>query len=144
MNKSNIDIEIQWVTVKKQNNTKMHIANVYRPPQGNIKNFLEYLRECLNAIDNNCKKDIFVLGDFNINVKKKSEKNAKDLIQLMNTFGMKQHIEGITRYGKKESCIDLIFSNSEYISNAGILDLNFSDHQAVFITKKKKKKKKKY
>ena len=39
LNKSSVDIEIQWVTIKKQNNRKMHIANVYRPPQGNIKCF---------------------------------------------------------------------------------------------------------
>ena len=117
----------------------MYIANVYRPPQGNVKKFIEYLRESLDLIDDKSKKDVFILGDFNIDFKKKSDQNTKDLIQTMNTFGMKQHIVGITRYGKKNSCIDLIFSNSEYINNSGILDLNFSDHQAVYITKKKLK-----
>ena len=54
----------------------------------------------------------------------------------MNIFGMKQFVNGITRHSKSKSCIDLIFSNSEYISDSGILDLNLSDYQAVFITKK--------
>ena len=139
LNKSTIDIEIQWVTIKKLNNRKMYIANVYRPPQGNIKNFLDYIQYCLNTFDERSKKDIFISGDFNIDVKKKSETNAKDLIQTLNTFGLKQYINGITRYGRNNSCIDLIFTNSEFISNAGILDLNFSDHQAVFISRKKLK-----
>ena len=137
LNMSSIDIEIQWLTIKKQNNRKMHIANVYRPPQGNVKTFVSYLRKCLDSFDEKTKKDIFILGDFNIDVKKKSDPVTKDLIQTLNSFGMKQFINGITRYGKNNSCIDLIFTNAEYISDSGILDLNFSDHQAVFITKKK-------
>ena len=137
LNMSSVDIEIQWVTVKKENNRKMHIANVYRPPQGNIKKFLDYIRHCLNSFDDRSKQDIFVIGDINIDVKKKSDSNTKDLIQLMNSFGLKQYIDGITRYGRNSSCIDLIFSNSEYICNSGILDLNFSDHQAVFVSRKR-------
>ena len=137
LNKSSIDIEIQWVTIKKQNNRKIYIANIYRPPQGNIKTFIDYLRLCLNTIDDKSMKDIFVMGDFNIDVKKKSDANVKNLIQTMNSFGLKNFVDGITRYGRTNSCIDLIFSNSEYISNSGQLNLNFSDHQAVFITKKK-------
>ena len=109
LNRSNIDIEIQWVTIKKLNNRKMVIANVYRPPQGSIKNFLEYLQLCFSSFDDRSKKDIFICGDFNIDIKKKSETNSKDLIQLMNTFGLKQYINGVTRYGRKNSCIDLIF-----------------------------------
>ena len=137
LNSSSIDIEVQWVSIKKQNNRKMYVANVYRPPQGNIKNFLQNIQNCLDSFDERSKKDIFIVGDFNIDIKKKSESNSKNLIQTMNTFGLKQYINGITRYGKSNSCIDLIFTNSEYICNSGILDLNFSDHQAVFITKKK-------
>ena len=139
LNLSSEDIEIQWISIRKQNNRILYIANLYRPPQGNIKKFNDYLRNCLNGLSNISKKDIFIMGDFNIDVKKKSNQNAKDLIQLLNSYGMKQHIEGITRYGKTNSCIDLIFTNSEYIKDAGILDLNFSDHQAVFITRKKEK-----
>ena len=139
LNKSSVDIEIQWISIRKQNNRILYVANLYRPPQGSIKEFNDYLRNCLNSLSNVSKKDIFIMGDFNIDVKKKSNQHTKDLIQMLNSYGMKQHIEGTTRYGRTNSCIDLIFTNSEYVMDAGILDLNFSDHQAVFITRKKAK-----
>ena len=117
------------------------LANVYRPPSGNIDKFFEHLNNSHYTIDS-VNKDIFMLGDFNINVNKKSDKTSKELIRIMNGFGLKQFINGTTRYGNVESCIDLIFSNSDCINNSGILDLNFSDHQGVFVTRKKQKQEK--
>ena len=38
--------------------------------------------------------------------------------------------------------IDLIFTNSDCISDAGIMDLNFSDHQGILVTRKKQKQEK--
>ena len=38
--------------------------------------------------------------------------------------------------------IDLIFTNSDCISDAGIMDLNFSDHQGILVTRKKQKREK--
>ena len=119
----------------------MIIANVYRPPNGNIESFYEYLTSSLNSL-NSVNKDIFILGNFNIDVNKKSEKNSKDLIRTMNGFGLKQLINGITRYGVSNSCIDLIFTNSDSIDDTGILDLNYSDHQGIFVIRKKKKQEK--
>ena len=142
LNNSSVDIEIQWITIKNNNNRPMYVANIYRPPQGNMKTFIDYLRTCLNTFDDKYRKDIFLIGDFNIDVKKKFDPVTKELIQTMNSYGLKQFIEGVTRYGKNNSCIDLIFSNTEYISNSGILNLNYSDHQAVFVTKKKSKSEK--
>ena len=139
LNKSSVDIEIQWVTIKSQFQKDIIIANVYRPPQGNFKNFLKYINDSIDSIENVYRKDLFIVGDFNIDVSKKTENKAKELLQNMNSYGLKQHISGVTRYGKTNSCIDLIFSNSEYINKTGILDLNFSDHQAVFISRKKQK-----
>ena len=139
LNKSTIDIEIQWVTIKGQFQKEIIIANVYRPPQGNFKKFLKYMDECIDSIENLYKKDLFILGDFNIDVSKKNESKTKDLLQNFNSYGLKQYINGTTRYGRNNSCIDLIFSNSEYVSAAGILDLNFSDHQVVYMTRKKLK-----
>ena len=125
-----------YKNVLKCNGWSYFMQNIY---QTNLNNFVEYIQNCLDSFDEKSKKDIFILGDFNIDIKKKSDSHVKDLIQTMNSYGLKQYINGITRYGKSNSCIDLIFSNCEYISNSGILNLNFSDHQAVFITKKKAK-----
>ena len=73
-----------------------------------------------------------MMGDFNININKASNKDRKNLINSFNSFGLKQLIKETTRYGSRNSCTDLIFTNSDYISDSGTLDLNFSDHQAVY------------
>ena len=140
MNKSSKNIELQWVLLKNKCKDIV-IANVYRPPSGNIEYFCEHLNNSLNSIDT-VKKEVFILGDFNIDMMKKSDKGSKDLIRIMNGFGLKQLINGTTRYGSSDSCIDLIFTNSDTIEDSGILDLNFSDHQGVFAVRKKKKQEK--
>ena len=139
LNKSSINIEIQWIVFKSQKHRDIIVANVYRPPQGNIKLFQKYINECMDTLKNLDRKDLFIVGDINIDINKKAHQKTKDLLQNMNSYGLKQYIHGITRFGKTNSCIDLVFSNSECINNAGILDLNFSDHQAVYITRKKQK-----
>ena len=64
--------------------------------------------------------------------------HSKDILSLMTSFGMKQKNWETTRYSSQiNTCIDLIFTNCDYISNSGTLDLNISDHQAIFVTKKK-------
>ena len=78
------------------------IANVYRPPSGNIDKFYEYIYDSLDTI-NSVNKDVFILGDFNINVNKKTDKNSKELIKILNGFGLKQLINGTTRYGNSDS-----------------------------------------
>ena len=39
------------------------------------------------------------------------------------------------------STIDLILTNSEHISVSGVLNMNVSDHETIFLTRKKKKEK---
>ena len=137
LNMSSIDIEIQWITLKLPKVREILIGNVYRPPQGNLKSFYKYLNLCLDNLCGKDNRDIFILGDFNINISKTTNKDSKDLINLFNSFGLKQLIKDTTRFGNNNSCIDLIFTNSDYISDSGTMDLNFSDHQAVYVTRKK-------
>ena len=142
LNSSSKDIEIQWMNIKFPKMRNIIIANIYRPPQGNVKNCCKYIRSCLDNFDDIDKSDIFFMGDFNINVYKKTSPESKDLLNLMSTYGFKQYINETTRFGTKNTCIDLIFTNCDYINNTGTLDWNYSDHQAIFVTKKKPKTKK--
>ena len=136
-NFSSKDIEIHWMVLEFPKMRDMIIANVYRPPQGNVKNCCKYIRNCIEDLKDISKKDIFFMGDFNIDFSNKASNDSKDLINLMSTHGFKQFIKETTRFGTKNTCIDLIFSNSDYINDAGTLDLNYSDHQAIYVTKKK-------
>ena len=43
-----------------------------------------------------------------------------------------------TRYSLlRDTCLDLIFTNSDYIANSRVCNLNLSDHELVFFTRKK-------
>ena len=86
------------------------------------------------------KKDIFIMGDSNVNIHKKGSNESKELLNMMSSYGLKQYINEPTRLSNN-SCIDLLFTNCDYISRSGTLNLNYSDHQAIFITKKKQKQK---
>ena len=143
LNYSSKDIEIQWMEIKFPKMRNIIIANIYRPPQGNVKNCCKYIRNCLNNMNDIDKNDVFFMGDFNINIYKKTSTESKELLNIMSTYGFKQFINETTRFGTKNTCIDLIFTNCDYINNMGTLDWNYSDHQAVFVTKKKQKYKNK-
>ena len=77
---------------------------------------------------------MYVVGDMDIYIKKEEDSSLL-LIETLQGIGLKRWIEGTTRYSKNDSCIDLIFLNSSNIMNAGILDVDISDHQMVSLTK---------
>ena len=131
LNLSSKNIEMQWISLNQCNMRELVIVNLYRPPQGNIKEFCTSLHDCLATFDSATKREFFIMGDFNINA------FEKELNNIMNSYGFKQFIEKTTRYSYNNKCIDLIYSNSDFVSNSGTLDWNYSDHQAIFISRKK-------
>ena len=83
-------------------------------------------------------KDLFILGDFNINYKSRTTPDAKKLAAWQGKLGLVQYIKGNTRTSKNSaSLINLIFSNADHCNTAGVINLNISDHQPVFVIKKK-------
>ena len=51
--------------------------------------------------------------------------------------GLRQLVNDTTRYSTVNTTIDLIFINSDCIANSGVLNVNVSDHQARYVTRKK-------
>ena len=142
MNTNNKNIESQWVSIKQPNSRTILIGNVYRPPQGNIETFIQVLEDILTSIDLS-KIELFILGDFNIDILEKKNPNTKKLLELIKTFGLRQLIKTPTRYSKdKNSLIDVIITNSDFISSSGVCDVNLSDHQMIIATRKKARAKK--
>ena len=45
-------------------------------------------------------------------------------------------MSNVTRFSTLNSCIDLIFTDSLSIAEHGTLDVNLSDHQMIFLTRK--------
>ena len=125
----------------------------YRPPNNN--DFLKEISKDFSKLlpETN---DIFILGDFNINVlcnnKSILETNknvlvsnsttlsamSKQYIDFCSTFFLKQIIKSPTRVTKSSSTlIDHILTNTnDKISKSGIIDIGLSDHQLIYCTKK--------
>ena len=137
-NMSTIDIELFWISLILPNCKKIIIGNVYRPPQGNTKSFCDSIDSKLTAIRNsqNGNNEIFILGDFNINYRTPSNPDTKLLKWFEQRSSLKQIINDITRFSNLNSCIDLIFTDSLYLFEHGTLDVNLSDHEMIFVTRK--------
>ena len=131
------DIEIQWVETINKNNKNMLIANCYRPPDGNVASFLEYLENSLGLLDLT-KYDLLLMGDFNIDYLDKNSENTRKLKSCIKQFGIDQLINKPTRYSTlRDSCLDLICTNTDHIANSCVCNVNISDHEMVLVTKKK-------
>ena len=136
LNISNNYLEIQWIEIENKHCRNFIIANVYRPPDGNVKEFIDHLEASLNLLDLT-KNDIFIMGDFHLDYFDNKIHGVKELKITLQQFGFAQHIKDPTRYCvNKNSCLDLICSNSDNVSNAKVCNVNISDHELVIITRK--------
>ena len=126
------------------------IGIIYRPPTQS--NFLDTLtRELVNF--NIDQKEIYLLGDFNVNLlygtkyilkeKCNSSSAVGPLInkykEFCQKFSFTQLIRNPTRITSNSSTLlDHILSNSKCNnSNHGVIEIGLSDHQLIFCTRKK-------
>ena len=137
ISKSSKDIEALWSIIYRPHCKNLVICNIYRPPTGDLGKAIEYLEECFQFIDVE-KVEICIMGDVNVNYKKKTSKEYKKLKFFEKSNGLSQVINNTTRNSdRSNSLLDLILTNSIYVKEAGTLDHFISDHQPVFIVKKK-------
>ena len=137
LNQSNQDIEIQCIRIEKPNNKKMVIINTYRPPNGHKPTFIEHLKQTLKAIPDIYKLEIVLTGDVNINLLGRND-NVTSLKKVFKDFSLYNLIKEPTRVkGPSKTLLDIICTNSKYISMSGVLNLNISDHYAIYMVKKK-------
>ena len=113
------------------------MVNLYRPPNGNVNEFLTTFQLQLLKLQDFLNAEIFISGDFNIDLNNMKDQNGKSLLNICKSYGLLQVIKKAKRYGKtRNSIIDLIFTNSKYIANSGVLNVNLSDHEMIYISKK--------
>ena len=84
----------------------------------------------------NPNSEIYVMGDFNIDMLDKKSQNMRDLIRVMKMIGALPLVDKFTRNSENPTCIDQIFTDSNVISSSGITDLNISDHLFFFVQEK--------
>jgi hypothetical protein len=112
---------------------------IYRPPDGS-----KYLSKCFDDDINDClikatleSKEIILLGDFNINYKKRND--HRELKMIFQSHGLLQLVKTDTRVTKgTSSLIDLIFTNtSSLIITCDVIPSDISDHHMVACIRKK-------
>ena len=136
-NRNNNDIEIQWIEIINEKCKNFVIANGYRPPDGKTSEFFDYLEIVLENT-NLQKCDLFLMGDFNIDYLDKKSQDTKKLKTILKQFGIDQLINKPTRYSLlRDSCLDLLCTNSDYIAKSLVCNINLSDHEMVLLTRKK-------
>ena len=133
------DLEIISLNVKKPGLKYMKIACIYRPPRGDPKKCIDKLTEILSRREN-FKKEIWLIGDFNIDYLKRNDINLKRFQTMFKTFGLSQLITDVTRPSiSTGTCIDWIVTNCRFVQNACVLNVFLSDHFAVECIRKKQR-----
>ena len=137
LNRNSECIEIQWHELVYEKYKNLVIANVYRPPSGKLPEFVDALFKLIGEA-NLVRKNLVVMGDYNLNYLDHREISTKKFKELAGTSGLTQIIRKPTRTdGKTSTCIDLILTNVTNLAQYGVIDVNLSDHSAVYLRIKK-------
>ena len=125
LNKSLKYLEMQWISVRVQGMRHIAVINIYRPPQGDYEVACKMINEAIVEADLKDNAEIFLMGDFNINFKDKTLLATKELDFITGSNGLFSLVSGTTRRSFREgvernTCIDLIFSNSTAVARTGI------------------------
>ena len=115
--------------------TDVVILTIYRPPNINPKVSIEKLTDLLQQL-HSLKKDVFVLGDFNINMQEAmftGDRTVNDFHNMFLFYYFYPLINKPTRiYGNRSSTIDNIYTNNSNVPVSGLFKPNFSDHYSIF------------
>jgi hypothetical protein len=115
---------------------KLYLAILYRPP-GSCKMFLEEFNDILchfNHID-----QILIVGDFNIHVDQRNDRNYIHFARLLDQYGWIQHVHGITH--DAGHTLDLILTKKPSTltiqSDSIKIEPGVSDHSLIIFTTNK-------
>lgn len=135
---SDPDLEACAAMFTKQDHNTIVILNLYRPPSGNLARALTHISAFLSdLVCIHRRAELFVVGDSNVDLLSNS-KDSIDLLEVCNQAGLTNLINKPTRFGLfSATSIDICWSNSNFISSAGTIEYNVSDHLPVFCVKKK-------
>ena len=125
-------IEALWIKIKSSN---IYICGFYRSNNYcHVDVFIEYLNSCMRKLRG---KRVMWIGDINIDQNNINHTMYRKLDLALKTYGLKQTIQGITRFNKHgdkytATTIDVVFTNfySDFTS-CKVLDERIGDHQAI-------------
>ena len=141
LNISVVDLESLWITILIPNMRKIVVGIMYRPPQGNIPNFIKLMENQIKDIHDkhNQPFDLFIMGDMNIDYMNTRASGRSDIREIEDLYGLKQLISEPTHYSSKPTTIDYILTNSDCVQEYGVKHVSLSDHELIYVVRKKLK-----
>ena len=142
---NNKHIEETWVQCKMPGHKNFTLGIIYRPPMGDVETCIKEIDKVLLATlgkGNPMGRELYLLGDFNIDYSKHGDVDKQRLRALEIKFNMSQIIKVPTRITvSSKTTIDLIMTTigPDLISHHGTLNIIISDHLPVYLVKKKKR-----
>jgi hypothetical protein len=124
-------VESMCFEVKSGLSASVLICFIYRNPAANSV-WMDRFVFMMDAIQNQ-QKNVYLLGDFNINLLNKNNVAWESMLAL---FGLKQLVSTATRVSPSTSTlIDHIYTSSpETVCNVTVPTLSLSDHYPIFCT----------
>ena len=125
--------EVTAIEIEREKYKNLLISCIYRSPDSPINNFIKQLDILMDKALKE-KKMLLVAGDFNVDLKL-NNRSVQELKTTISTSGFHYLINKPTRVTKlSQSCIDnLLINDSDNVNSAGILELDISDHFAVYV-----------
>ena len=133
-------LEIMWLKLKLPHTRPAFIANLYRPPGGDLDTAISILDNKILEINMSGVADILILGDTNINIKA-SDTNSRKWCNSMKNNLLHQLIKSATRITNTSSTIiDHVWvSNQDFYVTNGSSDCGWSDHHLIYVSRKRQK-----
>ena len=78
-NQSCRDLEMQSISIEQSHMRRIVVINVYRPPQGDSKRACKLIHDSIKEANLKNNAEIFLLGDFNIDLADKLSPQAREL-----------------------------------------------------------------
>lgn len=124
-------IEQLWVSLKFSTVT-LSVGVVYKPPNGDFKNFIDNLEESL-CLFNTMSNYVICLGDININLFNTDSRAALYFNDMIDGLDFKQLINEPTRITKSSSTlIDVLLSSDvSIVSDIEVVNFPVSDHELI-------------
>lgn len=119
------------------NKIKTVVGCVYRAPGNSVRSFVLDFEQDLQILCSG-NKNIYIMGDFNINLLNyDSDDRVKDFVDILTSFGLFSLITKPTR-SSSSTLIDNIFTNCvQDAFESGIFCSDLSDHKPIFSINKK-------
>ena len=136
---SNLHGEFQFVKINRCKGYKntVIIGNVYRSPSRNPDSFNTLFDMILNKLNRHSKKQVLIVGDFNIDhIQHDSDIHSQHLIDNTTNHGFIQAVSRPTRItDHSATLIDHAYTNKiSSLVSCDILTLDLSDHLAIMTT----------